>query len=217
MDLGASVIDSVLAKYPTSDAAKALKENFHHFQGLYEATHGNFHYGWGSYMIDGQSYRYTDAMFLKQELLFQAGTSATHVLEVGVYLGHSLLLLLLSNPTLRITCIDNDLTYAPRVIDYLNLQFGHRVTFLFGDALSVLPLLGPSPTYDLVHIDADHNEEAVRQQFMLCKSLALKNAAIMFDDYDAVKGLIDSWIQNGDLVHVATPACAWRNCLTRLS
>ena len=213
-DFGDSVIKSVYEQNPNSEAAVAIYKNFHHFSKLYDATGGNFIYGCGSYMFDGVTYRYMDATFRKQETLFNAGKEAKTALEVGVYLGHSLLILLLSNPTLKITCIDNDARYSPKVVDYLNTQFGNRITLLIGNALDVLPMLPPT-SYDLIHVDADHEVPAVTQQFAMCKVLAKPSATVVFDDYDATKPLIDSFMETGQLIHVVTPDCLWRNCVTR--
>lgn len=208
---GKPVLAQAVLWHPESVAARAMLDGFHHFIALA----GGFHTGWGSYMFDGQRYAYQIETLKKQEALFRAGVSSTHVLEIGVYVGHSLLILLLSNPTLRITCVDNDARFAPRAVEYLNSQFGNRIDFHLGDAADVLPRL-EARSYDCVHIDADHNIEAVRQQFALSKPLAAPRAYVVFDDYEAVQPLIDGWIARGELDLIEKPGCLWTNIVTQL-
>jgi predicted O-methyltransferase YrrM len=152
----------------------------------------------------------------KQEALFKVGQKASHLLEIGVYLGHSLLILLVSNPTLRITCIDNDARYSPKAVEYLNQHFGNRITFHLGDASEVLKTL-PSDEYDAIHIDADHTHEAVRSHFIHSLPLAKKNALIVFDDYEATQSLIDKFIADKVLTIVDLPRCLWTNIVTQLN
>jgi hypothetical protein len=208
---GKEDIDNAVAWHPNSKAANLIRDAFDHFVLLGD----RFHPGWGSYMIDGERYRYHLATLKKQEALVRVGEVSSHVLEIGVYLGHSLLLLLLSNPTLRITCIDNDSTFSPKAVKYLNSQFGNRITFHLGNAADILPTLPPM-TYDCVHIDADHYDEAVRQQFALSKPLATPGAFFVFDDYDAVHTVIDDLLATHVLDEIERPGCLWTNIVTQL-
>jgi O-methyltransferase len=196
---------------------RALHDSFHHFVGLYEAVGKRFHRGCGSYLFDGQQYAYQAATLKKQEALFAVGQSSSRVLEVGVYLGHSLLILLLSNPTLQITCIDNDASFSPAAVAYLNEHFGNRITFHLGTAEAVLARETSLGTFDCVHIDADHTEDAVARQFTLTRPFAAPGATYVFDDYEAVRPRIDGWVQMGMLRHVETPWCLWTNTITRLN
>lgn len=208
---GKHFIEQAVHWHPESTMARLILENFDHFVALGPA----FHRGCGSYMMDGQTYAYQLATLKKQEALGRVGAVSTHVLEVGVYLGHSLLLLLISNPTLRITCIDNDDTFAPRAVEYLNKHFNNRVTFYLGNGADVLATL-PLATYDCIHIDADHNDAAVRQQFTLSKPLATPKAFVVFDDYEAVQSVIDGFINTRVLEKIELPGCLWTNIVTQL-
>lgn len=204
---------SILEKHArTSPVAKVLLDNFHHFIALGPL----FHRGCGSYMVDGQRYAYQSDTLKKQEALFRVGESSTRVLEIGVYLGHSLLLLLLSNRTLEITCLDVDPTFSPKAVEYLNTHFNNRVHFHLGYSTDVLRRddLG---TFDCIHIDADHRVEAVSEEFALSRPLAQPNAHFVFDDYEALRPLIDGYISSGVLRHIETPWCLWTNVVTRLS
>jgi len=208
---GREDLERAVVWHPECSTAKLILAAFEHFIALGPS----FHPGWGSYLFDGQTYRYHLETLKKQEALVRAGAVSTHVLEVGVYLGHSLLLLLLSNPTLRITCIDNDARFAPRAVAYLNAHFGNRVTFHLGSAADVLPTL-PLATYDCIHIDADHYDDADRQQFTLAKPLATPRALVVFDDYEAVHTVIDSLLETAVLERLELPGCLWTNIVTQL-
>lgn len=208
---GKDSIAEAVRWHPESCAAKLILDNFDEFIALGP----DFHLGWGSYMFDGQTYRYHRDTLKKQEALVRVGAVSRHVLEIGVYLGHSLLLLLISNPTLKITCIDNDAKFAPRAVAYLNGRFGNRITFHLGNAADILPSL-PQRTYDCIHIDADHTDDAVRQQFELSKQLATPRAFFVFDDYEAVKPVIDNLIATHVLDQLELPGCIWTNIVTQL-
>lgn len=214
-DFGRSILEAAVRDHPESEPARVLLDNFHHFVGLYTALGGEFQNGWGSYMFNGQRYQYQRETLKKQEHLFRVGQKSECVLEVGVYVGHSLLILLLSNPNLRITCVDCEDRFARRAVDYLNEHFGRRITFLCGRAEDVLPRT-ELRIFDCVHIDADHNDDAVRRQFQITRKLATKDAFFVFDDYEAVRSVVDDWISRGILEHVSTPGCLWTNCITRL-
>lgn len=208
-DFGRNILENLVSQ---SEMAKCLYENFHHFIAL-----GNkFHYGCGSYMIDGQRYIYQADTIKKQEALFQVGKTSTRVLEIGVYLGHSLLLLLLSNPNLQITCIDNDPTFSPKAVEYLNNHFGNRIKFYLGNSQDILSKeeLGK---FDCIHIDADHREDAVSCEFVLTKRFADLNTYYIFDDYEALRSLIDGYVSSEELIHIQTPWCLWTNIITRLN
>lgn len=218
MNFGRSVLEEVLRKHPDSYPSRKLLENFHHFENIYKILEGKFEYGWGSYLFNGTKYKYMRELLTKQEALYQVGEKSQNCLEVGVYLGHSLLILLLSNPDLKITCVDNDPRFSPKVVEYLNKEFNNRITFYLGDAVAVIGGLPEelNKTFDFIHIDADHNEPAVNAQFMTSKRLAKDDAFIVFDDYEAVRKLIDGWISGGVLKHVRTPWCLWTNIVTKL-
>jgi hypothetical protein len=207
-------LEAAVRDHPESVPAKVLLENFHHFVAIRDVA-GGWIPGWGSYMFNGQTYEYQRATLKKQEALFRVGQVSKNLLEVGVYLGHSLLILLASNPTLQITCIDNDTRYSPKVVEYLNQHFGNRLTFIAGDAVEIMRTL-PTDSFDAIHIDADHTAAAVEAQFVEARRLAICGASIVFDDYEATRPSIDAWIGQGVLRHVTTPWCLWTNIVTNL-
>lgn len=208
-------LEEIVRVHPDSFPAKKLLENFHLFEQLYYVLGEKWMYGCGSYLIDGTTYSYCSAMLKKQEELYRYAMSVNNVLEVGTYLGHSLLLMLLANPNLKITAIDYDKTYAEPAINFLNSIFGNRITFIHSDAVQALKSLSHNQ-FDLIHIDADHNDEAVTAQFNYSLPLAQESCIFVFDDYDAVSKTINNLIDNNTLEKVVIPDCLWRNAVTKL-
>ena len=211
-DYGKSILENVCDS--KGDFVPVLLNNFHHFININKVLEGQFWHGCGSYLFDGQSYKYQKETLKKQEALFKAGKQCSRVLEIGVYLGHSLLILLLSNPDLRIDCIDIDSRFSPKVVEYLNSVFNNRISFYLGSAKDMIPRMVNK--YDLIHIDADHNHDAVIEQFTLSKTLADPRAWVIFDDYEAVKSCIDEWVNNNVLELIEIPWCLWTNIVTKL-
>ena len=219
-DYGRGILELAVKNHPESETAQVLLANFHHFIGIYKAVEKKFWQGCGSYMFNGQQYIYQRETLKKQEALFNAGKNENvkRVLEIGVYLGHSLLILLCSNPNLIIDCIDIDGQFSPKAVEYLNKHFGNRVNFMLGSANEKIPELykNMDTGYNLIHIDADHYVHAVIEQFNLIKPLAVCGGYIIFDDYEAVRECIDNWIKEGILEHIFTPWCLWTNIVTKL-
>jgi len=212
---GRELLESIVDRHPDSFPAVKLLVHFRHFEGLYRAVGERWHNGWGSYLFNGQKYEYQPATLRKQEALYRYAMTATNALEIGVYLGHSLLIMLIANPTLKITCIDNDDQFARKAVDYLNTHFNNRITFIHADALKGIATLADN-TFDFVHIDADHYDAAVNNQFNASVRVAKLGATVVFDDYEAVQGTIDGFINRGILKHIVTPGCLWTNCVTKL-
>jgi hypothetical protein len=214
---GRASLDAAVRDHPESIPAKAILDNFAHFVNLHNVLEGKWEYGWGSYMFDGRSYEWQRETLKKQEALFRVGEKSKNVLEIGVYLGHSLLLLLISNPNLKITCVDNDARFAPKAVEYLNLHFGNRITFFLGDATDIINSLTPEPKFDMIHVDADHNNEAVLKQFHAARKIATENAYFVFDDYEATRGAVDSLLVSNVLKKLVLPMCLWTNIVTQLN
>jgi len=212
---GKEILEQYVLENPGTPLT-VLLENYHHLIALNTIQNGKFTYGCGSYLFDGLTYSWYSGMAKKQEALIRAGKESTYLLEVGVYLGHSLLLLLLSNPTLKLECIDIDSELSPKAVEYLNAEFGNRITFHLGDALTILHAL-PSDTFDAVHIDADHYVPAVRAQFYASIRLVKDGSLVIFDDYEATQDLIDGFIADGTLAIVDRPMCKWTNIVTRIT
>ena len=102
-----------------------------HFQNILKVCDNRFEKGCGSYLFDGQNYRYFEEYKDKQILLFEKVQNKTNVLEIGTYMGHSLLIMLLSNPNLKITCIDINDEFSFPATEYLKKIFQVQKLILF--------------------------------------------------------------------------------------
>lgn len=174
-----------------------------------------FDLGTGSYLFDGQKYEYYEGMFEKQLLLYDKSKEINRVLEIGTYMSHSLLIMLLANPKIEITCIDISDKYALPTTEYLKKKLNANITFIKGNSLEVLPNLVSK--FDLFHIDGAHNINFVKKEFDLCKNLSSSNEMkVIFDDYDSISQIKSIISSNHEILEQITPNCNWRNSYLKL-
>jgi hypothetical protein len=194
---------------------KIYDENI--FQELYDACDKKFLYGCGSYLFDGLTYKYCPDMYEKQVLLREKVKDCRNVLEIGTYMGHSLLIMLKSNPSVHITCIDIDDTYTRPCVEILNKHFNNRIMFIHGDSLDILPRLRYK--YDLFHIDGHHENEHILKEFLYCIPLKRFNAPmkIIFDDQESMKPLQKYINDTFDVKKALKPMCKWNNIYYELN
>ena len=118
---------------------KKIEKNFY---GIFKACNYKFYYSCGSYLTSGKSYKYDQATLNKQLLLFDIAKKHNKVLEIGVYMAHSILIMLSSNPKLNIYGIDIDKKYALPSMNYLQKKFPKsKLKFLEGDSIKILKKL----------------------------------------------------------------------------
>ena len=189
-----------------------LLNNIHIFYEIYETCGYKFHNGCGSYLFDGQIYKYCNLMYDKQLLLYNSVKNAKNVLEIGTYMGHSLLILLLSNPNLKITCIDISDEYAKPAVKILNKYFNNAITFIHNDSLLALKDLNIK--FDFFHIDGLHDENYITKEFEYC--LKLNNSSdntfkIIFDDLVCLNKLQYYINNNYNVIKNIIPDCNWNN------
>ena len=63
-----------------------------HFKNIYRACQYSFEKGTGSYLFDGQNYEYQIETYQKQKILYEKTKNKKNILEIGTYMGHSLLI-----------------------------------------------------------------------------------------------------------------------------
>jgi hypothetical protein len=199
------------AKYNTEFTNKLLKHK-NIFYEIYSACGNKFHNGCGSYLFDGQTYKYCDLMYDKQELLFNSVKDVKNVLEIGTYMGHSLLIMLLSNPELKITCIDISDQYTGPAVTILNKYFNNVITFIHRDSLSALKIIDQK--FDFFHIDGHHENNYITNEFMLVQKLNDRSDNILkviFDDQNCLEQLQYEINNNYKVIKKVIPNCAWNN------
>ena len=122
------------------------------------------------------------------------------VCEIGVNACHSLLMMLLVNPTAEYLLFDlGNHRYTAPCLEYLRSAFpSAKIQIIYGNSVeTVAAYIKENPTecgtYDFCHIDGGHTEDVFSHDFLHIKSLAAKDAAIVFDDYDL--GPIEQYIK----------------------
>ena len=165
----------------------------------------------GSYLIDGTGYEYYLGMYNKQKLLFDTAKNSTNVLEIGTYIGHSLLIMLLSNPRLNITCVDLDIKFPKPATQFLQEKFTNsNIKFFYGNSLDVVPSL--TEKYDLFHIDGNHSEEVIKIDFENVLKLAKDPIVkIIFDDVGCCWSFFETLPKTYQTQNIIIPESEYRN------
>jgi hypothetical protein len=196
----------------SNEFTSKLLDNIHIFYEIYQECGNKFFNGCGSYLFDGQTYKYCNLMYDKQLLLYNSVKNAKNVLEIGTYMGHSLLIMLLSNPELKITCIDISDEYTKPAVKILNKYFNNAITFIHNDSLIALKDLNIK--FDFFHIDGLHDENYITKEFEYC--LKLNNSSdntfkIIFDDLCYLHNLQYYIDNNYNVIKNIIPKCSWNN------
>jgi len=154
-------------------------------------------------------------MFQKQVLLYEKVKNINSVCEIGTYMGHSLLIMLISNPRLRITSIDIDDTFSLPAIKLLEKKFNTNINFIKGSSLDVLPNL--QEKFDLFHIDGTHKLDFVTKEFEMCKNLTSSDEInVIFDDYDTISEMKNLILKKHTILEQVVPNCNWRNSYLKI-
>jgi hypothetical protein len=176
---------------------KAFKDKGRrHFERLYFVNKKKFYKGYGSYLFNGKQYVYDGSLYEKQKLLFNLCKANNKILEIGTYLGHSVLIMLLANPKINITAIDISDVYAKPSLDYLQKQFPDaKINFIKNDSIKELNNL--KKKFDLFHVDGAHEHEVISKEFLFLLKLGQnKKIKILFDDLYCMPHLKDNILKN---------------------
>lgn len=197
---------------PTNNEfGEVFAKNKHHFHALQEIMSHNMEEwrGCGSYMIGPDSLDYIPEMIAKQLSLYECAKTAKIALEIGVFGGHSLLIMLLANPDIHIVC--NDICYyshTEKSINYLQSVFPNQITFYKGASLDVFDKNKGLPTINLLHIDGNHDPLYIEKEFEVLYPHVAKNGYIVFDDYKTPQIEYFIYKKWKDLIQVVrTPPC----------
>ena len=206
-------MDEINAIYNTEFTNKLLEHKYI-FDEIYKTCNYNFFHGCGSYLFDGQKYEYCNLMYKKQELLFNSVKHSQNVLEIGTYMGHSLLIMLLSNPNLKITCIDISDEYTRPAVNILNKYFNNAITFIHKDSLTALQTLNDK--FDFFHIDGHHENNYIEQEFKFIEKLNNNDfnnniLKVIFDDQECLTILQNNINLKYKVIKQIIPDCKWNN------
>ena len=162
----------------------------------------------GNCMYDNCTVNINPAFYNKQINIFNSVSNTKIAVETGVNAGHSLLLMLLSNPTIKIYGFDICYhTYVEPCVAYLNSQFNNRITLIKGNSKITMPEFiqnNPSLQVDFFHIDGMH-EPDTDHDFQNSYKLAEKDALMVWDDSDnhTLKGLWEGYVNGGKVIDVS--------------
>ena len=151
-------------------------------------------------------------MYEKQELLYNSVKNAQNVLEIGTYMGHSLLIMLLSNPQLQITCIDISDEFTCPAVKVLNKYFNNAINFIHSDSLTALNRM--ENKFDFFHVDGYHENNYITNEFVLIKKLNNRSdnvLKIIFDDQECLPNLQNVIGDHYNVLNKIVPNCPWNN------
>jgi predicted O-methyltransferase YrrM len=195
-----------------SSFTDAFNANINHFRALVDIMHERPNWGGcGTYLIAAPNTReYNPTMKAKQELLFETAKKATNVFEIGVHGAHSIFIMLLANPNLKITCVDICFwEHVEKCVQYLNDHFGNKITLIKGDSMRVLA--GIEGTFDFIHVDGSHDYSYVKNDIEHAHRLSTKDTVFIFDDYESPAG--QALKDDPRFVITEVPDCSWTNCI----
>jgi len=121
--------------------------------------------------------------------------SIKKVMEIGFNSGFSTLLMLISNPSIQISCFDlGEHKYTIPCYEKLKETFGDRINITIGDSTKTLQNINDN--YDLIHIDGGHSTEVADSDIINSYRLSKKGTILIMDDYDFpnLHNLWDSYI-----------------------
>jgi hypothetical protein len=193
-------------------------EGLYHFKKIYSVNGNNFQKGCGSYLFNGKKYKYFKRTYEKQKLLYNLAKQYSEILEIGVYMGHSILIMLLANPKIKITAIDIDKTFAVPSINYLKKKFPNaKINLINGDSLNVLKSL--KKKFDLFHIDGAHDNSIVTKEFALCLNLRrdVSKYRILLDDVNSCAYLQKNILSSFNVSTCIAPKCENKNTFIEIT
>ena len=118
-----------------------------------------------------------------------------NVMEVGFNSGFSVLLMLLSNPNIKITCFDlGEHKYTLPCYEKLKETFKNRIELIIGDSVKTLPNI--IDIYDLIHIDGSISTEIAASDVINSYRLSKQGTIIILNDYnfDNLHGLWNNYV-----------------------
>lgn len=139
----------------------------------------------GNIFMFHQTTNYADVFLPKAKNISSLvlNKNITKVAEIGFNSGFSTLLMLLSNPRLKITCFDlGDHKYTLPCYEKLKETFGDRINIIIGDSTKTLRQV--NDTYELIHIDGGHATEIAESDIIQSYRLSKKRTILIMDDYD---------------------------------
>lgn len=128
------------------------------------------------------------------------------VMEIGINACHSLILMLLKNPTAEYLLFDlNNHAYTQQALDYVRFAFPDtKITAIFGNSVETIPYYLQSTEniqFDLCHLDGGHTHDVFSHDYANVRRMMEPNGYVIFDDYDmqAIREFIDQKLRDGEI------------------
>jgi predicted O-methyltransferase YrrM len=105
------------------------------------------------------------------------------VMEIGFNSGFSALLMLISNPYIKLSCFDlGEHKYAYKCYEKIKETYGDRINIIFGDSTQTLQNV--NDCFDIIHIDGGHSTDIATSDIINSYRLSKKGSILIMDDYD---------------------------------
>ena len=128
---------------------------------------------------------YTDVFLNKSKNISNLvlNKNIKNVMEIGFNSGFSTLLMLISNPNIRISCFDlGEHKYTIPCYEKLKETFSDRINIIIGDSTKTLQNINDN--YDLIHIDGGNSTEVADSDIINSYRLSKQGTILIMDDYD---------------------------------
>jgi len=139
----------------------------------------------------------------------------TNAMEIGFNAGHSALLMLTANPSLKLTYIDICVhRYTTLCFEYLRSIFGDRINLINGNSLLAFPLLkSQANDFDFYIIDGGHGIDVAETDMYNVIKYGRKGSIILFDDSDntTLRTMLSMYMLSGDIISISDPAWLLKN------
>lgn len=162
----------------------------------------------GNLICDISSDNFTDeANESKIHNLLALAKGKSKICEIGVNAGHSLLLMVSSNPDAEYFLFDlGGHGYTRPCVEYIkNAYPSTKITEVYGDSNLTLRdyvATGELNSFDLIHIDGGHETHTVVNDFIYTQFLLRKDGVVIFDDYNFgnIQQVIDYYVSRNIIV-----------------
>jgi len=138
----------------------------------------------GNIYSEGGNYSPCKSLVNKQENISELVSNApegAEILEIGFNAGYSALLMLMSNPTINLTCVDiKDHTYTPLCFEQIKRDYSN-IDIIYGSSVHILPTL-QNKKYDIIHVDGGHTRSLVQADIYNSLKLSHSGTYLIIDD-----------------------------------
>lgn len=162
----------------------------------------------GNLICDVSSSNFTDeANRAKIFNLMRLAQDSERVCEIGVNAGHSLLLMVSSNPSAEYTVFDLGAHgYTRPCVEYIKQQYPDtHIREFYGDTKITLPehiAYNLPYEFDFIHVDGGHDTHTVVNDFNYSRLLLFPHGVVAFDDYNYsnIKEVLDYYLKQDVIV-----------------